>query len=119
MAVSSPRLPKFVSVAKIEPNHQKRLQDILTEMHALLVKYDYGQQSYTSGAIVAVDSGDPGAILDSFNSLEFWGGAGSIADLILFELPWSPGFRRAVQDDDRLRALRWELWREMERLPKP
>jgi hypothetical protein len=103
-------------VAKIEPSHQKKLRDILTEMHELLVKYDEGQQSYTSGAITAVDSGDADAILKSLDSLEFLGGAGSIADLILFELPWAPTFRRAVEDDDRLRALRWDLWREMQSL---
>lgn len=116
VAVSSAKLPKFASVSKIEPSNQKKLRDILTEMHELLVKHDKGQQSYTLGAIAAGDSGDVDAILKSLNSLEFWGGARSIADLILTELPWSTTFRRAVEDDDRLRALRWELWREMESL---
>lgn len=85
-------------------------------MHELLLKYDKGQQSCISGAITAVDSGDTDAILKSLNSPEFWGGAGSIADLILFELPWAPTFRRAVEHDDRLKALRWDLWREMQSL---
>jgi hypothetical protein len=92
------------------------LHEILAEMHRLFVKHDVGQQKYTLRALNALESHETDAVATSLNGLEFWGGAGSVLDTILFEIPWTAEFRRDVPDDDRLKVLRAELLREMERL---
>jgi hypothetical protein len=93
-----------------------QLHEILAEMHRLFVKHDVGQQAYTLRALDAIGSREAEAIAASLNGLEFWGGAGSVLDIILFEIPWTAEFRRDVPDDDRLKVLRAELLRVMERL---
>jgi hypothetical protein len=89
------------------------LRNILTEMHELLRKHDAGQQQYPLAVVRAIDSGDGEAVTNLLNSLEFWGGAGSIDDLILFEIPWTPEFRIDKDDNERLRVLLHLVGREM------
>jgi hypothetical protein len=85
-------------------------------MRSLLIKHDAGQQEAAAQAIEAVKSSNREAITSSLNTLDFWGGAGSIIDLILTEMPWTAEFRRDVADDSRLTMLELDLVNEMERL---
>ncbi|MGA9418158.1 MAG: hypothetical protein WBV40_03335 [Candidatus Cybelea sp.] len=98
------------------PDKYTRLRKVLLEMHQLLVKHDAGQQESTLQALRSIDTADQNAIAKSLNTSGFWGGAGSIFDLILFESPWTPEFRRDVPDDDKLRLLELDLIDEMVKL---
>lgn len=91
----------------------ERLLTLLTKIHALLVKHDAGQSEYVSAAIRAIESGDATVISASLNTLGFWGGAGSIDDLILTELPRTAAFRPDPVDEPRLRELLRGLLDEM------
>lgn len=93
-----------------------KLLETLETMHALLVKHDAAQQKITLGAIKAVEESDRDAIIKSLNSVAFWGGAGSVSDVVLFEIPWTPAFRRDVPDDDKLTRLELQLLDEMANL---
>jgi hypothetical protein len=85
-------------------------------MHQLLVKHDAGQQESVLEALRIVETSDQKAIAKCLNTLEFWGGAGSVSDLSLNEIPWTPEFRRDVQDDNRLTLLELDLIDEMQKL---
>lgn len=85
-------------------------------MHQLLVKQDAGQQEYTRQALLSIGTSDQNAIAKSLNTLGFWGGAGSVCDLVLFEITWTPEFRRDVPDDNQLKLLELHLLDEMKKL---
>jgi hypothetical protein len=87
---------------RVKPNPLRKyakLRDILAEMHGLLAKHDAGQQEEAARAIDAIDSRDADTLAKSLNSLEFWGGAGSILDLTLFGIPWSSEYKVDTVDD--------------------
>lgn len=81
-----------------------KLHDLLSEMHGLLVKHDSGQLEATRRALEAVESCDESEMKQELNALDFWGGSGSICDLILFD------------DDDRLTLLELAVIGEMQKL---
>jgi hypothetical protein len=85
-----------------QKNSYGSLRRILTEMRALLLKHDAAQQEAVLTVLSAIDDGDREIIKESLNSLSFWGGSGSILDLILHEVPWTAEFKRDVADDSRL-----------------
>lgn len=86
-----------------------RLRLTLTEMRALLLKHDCGQQEYVLTALRAVDYGDREIIRRSLNNAGCWGRSGSILDLILFDIPWTAEFERDVADDSRLTKSKLDL----------
>jgi hypothetical protein len=90
------------------------LHIVLTEIHELLVKHDAGQSNCAAAAIRAVEGGNADAIATALNTLEFWGGAGSIDDLTLTEIPWTAVFRSDPVDQPRLRTLLGELLDQMQ-----
>lgn len=92
------------------------LLGILLKMHNLLVKHDAGQQKATARSIEAVKGLNRETIAESLNTLDFWGGAGSIVDLIVTEMPRTAEFRRDAVDDNTLTMLELDLINEMERL---
>jgi hypothetical protein len=85
-------------------------------MHSLLLRHDAAQQKATARAIGALNSLNREAIASSLNTLDFWGGEGSIIDLILTEIPWTAEFRRDALDDGKLTMLELDLINEMESL---
>lgn len=92
------------------------LREILVDMRRLLVKHDSDQQESTLEVLQCIEASDEKAIAKALNSLEFWGGAGSICDLVLYDIPWTSEFRRDVPDDNKLTQLELELIDEMEKL---
>jgi hypothetical protein len=93
-----------------------KLRRTLSEMHTLLAKHNADQRETLATAIDSIDNRDDTALLSTLNSLSIWGGAGSILDLILFEIPWTAEWRPDAADNKRLRGLLLELLREMESL---
>jgi|GEM_PF-4548085 len=92
------------------------LRGILADIHRLLVRHDAGQQESVLEALRVVETSDHNAIKKCLNTLDFWGGAGSVSDLTLTEIPWTPEFRRDVADDNKLTLLELDLIAEMEKL---
>jgi len=85
----------------------------MVEMYALLRKHDAGQQHLPEAVVSAIDRGDDEETKRLLMWGGFWGGAGSVDDLILFEMPWSPTFRVDKSDNDRLIVLLRLLRRDM------
>ena len=93
-----------------------RLLDILTGVHALLAKHDEPQRKHVMQAIHAAERSDDESLKRVLNSLEFWGGSGSIIDLTLSEIPWTPRMRIDKVDQAALDKFIGELIHEMQDL---
>jgi hypothetical protein len=88
-----------------------RLSSILTNILELLVRRLAPQQDYVIGALRAVEGAEAASIAAALNGDGFWGGSGSIDDLIISV----PIRQRATDSDDnvRLRVLLGDLLEEM------
>jgi len=88
-----------------------RLSSTLRGILELLVRRLAGQQAYVIDAMREIDDADSTRIAATLNSDGFWGGSGSILDLI-FPVPISK--RGSGADDNiRLRAMLRALLEEM------
>lgn len=85
----------------------------MVEMQQLLRKHDAGQHEIPKAVVEAIDRGDDKEAERLLKWGGFWGGAGSVDDLILFEMPWRPTYRVDKPDNDRLRLLLHLLRGEM------
>ena len=90
-----------------------KLRGALSNLYALLRHHDEPQQKYPLAVIEAIDAGDVVAVEALLNSLEFWGGSGSILDLFLQEIPWTPELREDKAANEQLRTILHRIRQEM------
>jgi hypothetical protein len=91
-----------------------KLRGLMTKMHELLVKHDEPQQRIPLAVIQAIDAGDHDKVAHLLNWGGFWGGAGSVDDLVLEKIPWAPRVDNIDQPDNEkfkhlIAALRGEM----------
>jgi histidinol-phosphate phosphatase family protein len=85
----------------------------LVRIEQLLSDHDNdGQAKYTMDVIRAIDDGNDVAISKSLTGIEFWGGSGSVDDVILQRIPWTPEFHTDVEAQAELRRLLGAVARE-------
>ena len=72
-----------------QPHSYTRLQEVLSQLRDLLGKYSESDRQAFAGfehvtkTLALCDAGKADDLKDALNALEFWGGAGSIFDLII------------------------------------
>jgi hypothetical protein len=98
-----------------EAERYSTLLAILSQMHAMLVKYGFPQRRIVEAAISTVERGSRDSISHSLNSGEIWGSSGSVLDVSLI-LPKETWTESNVADDVALTVLERQLAEEMERL---
>jgi histidinol-phosphate phosphatase family protein len=95
------------------------LRSTLLLIKRLLDKHGCEQASYVLNAIRAIDRQDDTAVNGAISALEFWGGAGSVADVVLKPIPWAPERGSDTEAQAELRHLLRAVARESLALGMP
>jgi hypothetical protein len=86
------------------------IEKILETMRPILERNGFGQARTVAKTLLALRQGDNADLVRLLNGLDFWGGAGSIVDIIIYL------DKKVTPDNQLLMLAEIELVNEMERL---